>query len=123
MKIFDDKIPLLTQAIKYSTMRHDILSNNVANIDTPNYVSKDLSFKKELNASMQKASSLEPLAAQPKYTLNAKIVDNEIKFKEYKNTVDLDIEMSKISKNTILHNTLVQVLNQKFKIIKSVLNS
>ncbi len=123
MEIFDDKIPILSQAIKYSNKRHEILSHNIANLDTPNYKSKDLVFKKELNLSMEKLSASDPLSKQPEYNLSADlVVKQENKFPEIKNNIDVDMEMSKISKNTILNYTLVQLLNQKFRIIKSVFN-
>ncbi|MBI4650914.1 flagellar basal body rod protein FlgB [Candidatus Desantisbacteria bacterium] len=123
MEIFDGNVPLLTKAIKHTTLRHEILANNVANIETPDFKSKDVVFKKELNSSMEKILSNDPLSENPKYISKAFIVENENnKFKEFNSKMDIDVEMSKISKNTILNHTLVQLLNQKFRIIKSFLN-
>jgi len=56
--IFDQTaIPRLERALDLTAARHKLLTQNVANAETPGYVRKDIDFASELRASMGSASS------------------------------------------------------------------
>ncbi|MEI3610900.1 flagellar basal body rod protein FlgB [Pseudogracilibacillus sp. SO30301A] len=45
MKLFDQIISTLESVLNYSSARNKIISNNIANVDAPNYKSQDVVFK------------------------------------------------------------------------------
>jgi len=48
--LFDRTIQMLERSLDLSTFRHKVLSSNVANVETPQYAAKDISFQKGLGA-------------------------------------------------------------------------
>lgn len=64
--LFDaSTIPLLEKAAVFGERRHDVLTGNIANIDTPNYKSRDLpveAFQQALRAAVARRQS--PIAPQ-----------------------------------------------------------
>ena len=57
MNIFGSMISQLERGLDYSATKGKIISQNIANVDTPNYKAKNVSFK-EVFANVQ-ANSLE----------------------------------------------------------------
>ena len=45
MKLFDGPLTTLEHSLDVRARRHEVLSGNLANIDTPGYVAKDLDFE------------------------------------------------------------------------------
>ena len=45
MKVFDQTMNTLENSLNYSTTKNKTISNNIANIDTPNYKAQDVSFQ------------------------------------------------------------------------------
>src|SRR5699024_5120483 len=51
-------------ALDYGAKRNELISNNISNVDTPNYKAKDTSFKSALS---QAESQLEAKRTRPKH--------------------------------------------------------
>jgi flagellar basal-body rod protein FlgB len=50
MKLFDTTLARLERSLDVRLARHNVLSANVANVDTPGYASKDVDFKAAMAA-------------------------------------------------------------------------
>jgi flagellar basal-body rod protein FlgB len=50
MKIFDTTLARLEKSLDVRLARHNVLSANVANVDTPGYAAKDVDFKAAMAA-------------------------------------------------------------------------
>jgi flagellar basal-body rod protein FlgB len=50
MKIFDSTLARLEKSLDVRLARHNVLSANIANVDTPGYVAKDVDFKAAMAA-------------------------------------------------------------------------
>jgi len=103
--IEDRMFPVLDNLLTLTSKRQQILAGNVANIDTPGYRAKDLSFAAELDGS-----------------LDSRTIDVETKEKSNGNNVDLDREMTEITKNGLQYVTLVQYLNQRIKTLRAAIS-
>jgi flagellar basal-body rod protein FlgB len=53
MKIFDTTLARLEKSLDVRLARHNVLSADVANVDTPGYVAKDVDFKAAMAAASQ----------------------------------------------------------------------
>ena len=51
---FDKTMNLLSSMMDFRSQRHQLITSNIANIDTPGYTSKDLQFKGIIGEAMQK---------------------------------------------------------------------
>lgn len=85
--------------LTWTAKRQQAMAANVANLDTPNYRAKDYSFDKELNEVRM-------------YEVNTTV-------KPDGNSVDLEREMTEITKNGLQYLTLVQFINQKLRMLRS----
>jgi flagellar basal-body rod protein FlgB len=85
--------------LTWTTRRQQAMSANLANLDTPGYRAKDYTFDSELQ--------------------EARAYDLETPVKSDGNNVDLEREMTEITKNGLQYVTLVQFLNHKLKTLRS----
>ena len=121
-------VNVLKSAADASWLREEVLSNNIANVDTPNYKRQDVEFKTYLNSAIEQS-------AKPKATLTQKInnVDlSNIKTRTYTdnsalsyridgNNVDLSTENVELAAEQINYNALIDSMNNEFSRFKAVL--
>ncbi len=124
---FDAALGIHDDALLHRARRAEVLSNNIANADTPNYKARDIEFAHVLeNATklqvQQTTTSpkhntqlLEPdLAAEMMYRIpNQASVDG--------NTVELQQEMARYTENALDYQSSFQFLNKKFTGLKSAI--
>jgi len=104
--IEDRMFPVMDNLLTQTSKRQQVLAANVANLDTPGYRTKDVSFAAQLDGSLDTSS---------------RVVEVESKEKGNGNNVDLDRELTEITKNGLQYVTLVQYLNQKIKTLRSAI--
>ena len=126
MSLFSNTINVLERALDYSTLRQKTISNNIANIDTPNYKAQDVfPFKKYLNQELK--SGLTAKQTHEKHipfqssTKSLTITQKHVQYNESGNSVDMDYEMAKMADNQIYYNAMVERINGKFNTLKNVI--
>jgi len=121
--LFDKTSAGLAAATYYAGMRHKVIANNIANVDTPGYKALDISFGEQLGDFMRtrtrglNASSM----LSPTVTFTRDL--NSRRPRIDRNTVSIDQELAKLSQNAIYHNACLQLLKSKHRILKSALSS
>jgi flagellar basal-body rod protein FlgB len=104
----------------FRSQKHQLITSNIANIDTPEYTSKDLQFKGVIGEAMRKqltTTSKKHLSGQ---FVNAGIIDSD--FVDSEERVNVEKEMANLAENHLMYNLSVELLSRKFRSIKSVLN-
>jgi len=130
--------PLLAKAMDYRAARQDMIASNIANVDTPYYKPRDISFEDTLvekkneifqkdNSHQLKMATTDAKHLQPKeqsssskptlYFRDGHMARND------GNSVDLDVETTEMSKNSIMFNALVQADKKASMIFRSVLDA
>lgn len=121
-------VNILDKAADAANLRNELLTNNIANVSTPNYKRKDLDFEsvlqgelageKNLSKAVKKANqNLETLDAQV-YTDNA-----SLSYRLDGNNVDINTEEARLAENQIKYQALVDLMNQEFARYNTVLSS
>ena len=121
-------VNILDKAADAANLRNELLTNNIANVSTPNYKRKDLDFEsvlqgelageKNLSKAVKKANqNLETLDAQV-YTDNA-----TLSYRLDGNNVDINTEEARLAENQIKYQALVDLMNQEFARYNTVLSS
>ena len=121
-------VNILDKAADAANLRNELLTNNIANVSTPNYKRKDLDFEsvlqgelageKNLSKAVKKANqNLETLDAQV-YTDNA-----SLSYRLDGNNVDINTEEARLAENQIKYQALVDLMNQEFASYNTVLSS
>ncbi|MGD9174108.1 MAG: flagellar basal body rod protein FlgB [Desulfobacterales bacterium] len=129
--LFEGTISSLQKTLNRGSLRHRVLTSNIANIDTPNYkafevVMEDVRQKKDGHSGMLKLVRTGPLhltgRRQPTDGVKIKASDPPpVNLRADGNTVDLDRTMGKLAENTILYRTAAQLIRKKFQGLKNVI--
>ncbi|MFS0656029.1 flagellar basal body rod protein FlgB [Bacillus sp. 179-C3.3 HS] len=125
MNIFSGTISNLENAMSRANVKQKVISNNIANIDTPNYKSKNVTFRdmlSEANTTLSAKKTYQGHIEFSKTGSNYSVVSsNRTSYQENGNNVDIDQEMSELAKNQIQYNALVERMSSKFNSLKTVL--
>ncbi|HLH32496.1 MAG TPA: flagellar basal body rod protein FlgB [Terriglobia bacterium] len=116
----DRLFPELENLLSWTSKRQQALAANVANLDTPGYRAKDYSFEEQLASLTMSATSGNHIAPMADAS-TAQMYEVGTKEKPNGNTVDIERELTEITKNGLQYITLVQYLNQKIRTLRSAI--
>lgn len=121
-------INILDKAADASNLRNELISNNIANVDTPGYKRKDINFESILQAELSGEKSLYQAvksANEELSTLDPQVyTDNaSLSYRLDGNNVDIASEEAYLAENQIKYQALVDLMSQEFSRYKSVLSS
>lgn len=122
-------VNVLNKAAEASWTRNEILANNLANVDTPDYKRKDLNFESLLSEAMGDVSvhtkNLDKKVANLQVSNLKPRVFTEFSTLSYRydgNNVDIDVENAYLADNQIKYYTLLDSMTHEFNRLKMVLN-
>ena len=125
------QVSVLEKALGAASLRHKVISNNIANVNTPKFKKSEVSFEDQLELAM---SADKPAIARtharhlPIKSPGITNVEPAIhtitatSFRSDGNNVDIDSEMAGLAKNSIYYDAVAQQINKYFAGIKSVIN-
>lgn len=127
MKLFSGTISTLEHGLNYSSVKQKVISQNIANVDTPNYKAMNVSFKDVLENELHI-----PIAAirtnkrhfdfKSSISSGSKLISrNSVQYNQNGNSVDLDKEMADLATNQIYYNAMIERINGKFSTLQSVI--
>ncbi len=122
-------VNVLGKAADGAWLRNEAISNNIANVDTPNYKRQDVSFENELKHALKasKYVSLDDKVNQLNRSSLSRIEPrtytdhSNFSYRLDGNNVDIDTENVELASNQIKYNALIQSINQEFTNLKSVM--
>ncbi|COC45772.1 flagellar basal body rod protein FlgB [Bacillus sp. PW192] len=125
MDLFSGTIQNLENALGRADIKQKVLTNNIANIDTPNYKAEKVSFRNLLD---QETSNLEAVKTDYRhvdftgsgddYSI---VSSSDTSYQQNGNNVDIDKEMTDLAENQINYQALVERMSGKFNSLKTVL--
>ncbi|MFC4768779.1 flagellar basal body rod protein FlgB [Effusibacillus consociatus] len=133
MNAFTTKtMQILERSLDASSLRHKVLANNIANVDTPNFKRSDVSFDSALQAYLNESPAALPgMVTHPRHIpigiqslsqIQPEIVVEESTIVNNNgNNVDIDSEMTQLAVNQIKYNALIQQLNGHFAKLRSAI--
>ena len=114
-------------------LRNEVLSHNIANIDTPTYMRKDVDFEKYLRNALN--SGLDDLIVNRRHnfrfgnktdigSVRAKVTEdyNTMAMRIDGNNVDVDAEMAQMAINSLRYNTVIQNVNNNFSRLRTAVS-
>lgn len=123
MSIFDRTMQTVESSLNYASAKNQAIANNIANVDTPNYRSKDVVFKNVLQQTI-KARKTNPahLPFGSEHHDDYRVVHKQGTIYNHNgNKVDIDKEMANLAKNQLYYQSLVDRLNGKFNDLQTVI--
>lgn len=121
-------INVLDKAADAANKRNEMITNNIANVDTPHYKRKDVSFQNYLEQALISDQSLDKRMEE----INKHLGDfggltytdtSVLSYRLDGNNVDIDTENVRLAENQIRYNALVEQIGQEFARYKTVLTN
>lgn len=129
---------LMSKALDYRAARQDLIAGNIANEDTPFYRPRDISFAGKLQAEAKKifnepqVATLELAQTNGSHFKSAHASNNDQPELFYRdghlarndgNSVDLDVETTEMTKNSMMFQGLTAALKKEAAIFKAVIQA
>jgi flagellar basal-body rod protein FlgB len=119
-------IDVLDKGADAAWTRDQVISNNIANVDTPNYKRKDVAFNAYLQEALVGSGTLDGRISKictKLEEINCSVyTDNvNLSYRTDGNNVDISTENVYLAENQIRYNALVDSMNQEFSRIKTAL--
>lgn len=102
-------------ALNSLSLRQQVLANNVANAQTPGFVSQDVSFQDQLTGILNGAQSATPLETGA--VVNAPDISTRVDG----NTVSMESEMGRMNETNITYDALTQLTADRLGILKTAI--
>jgi flagellar basal-body rod protein FlgB len=130
--LFDNStIPYLSETVQFAQTRHNILAGNVANLDTPGYKTRDLSvesFQELLGEAIQARHERQESLTSP--LLDGQPLDPLQEVRPAMNSilrhddvnVGLEQQVLEISKNNMMHNMAISIMNHQFQLMQAMIS-
>ncbi len=115
-----DYVNVLDKAADAAWLRNEAINNNIANVSTPEYKRKDVSFEAELQQALRgsrylstdkKVSNLRVSEVTPRVYTDAE----GFSYRLDGNNVDIETENVLLAKNQIKYNGLMGSISQEFQ--------
>ncbi len=126
---FENALGGREQAMRLRADRANVLSSNLANIDTPNYKARDIDFYSELKARMSEGSSTRIMSTHANH-IDVSPTSSSALEKKYRvpsqpsidgNSVEEHVEHAEFMKNSLDFQVAFTLLNGSFKGISKAL--
>jgi len=121
-----DYINALGTSLDAAATRNDIINHNIANVNTPNYKRKDIRFETELKHAFARAGEDTVDARVKNLDLDALEPEiytdyEELSYRYDGNNVSIQNELGILAKNQTKYNGMMELLNQNFSQLMSVM--
>ncbi len=117
----------LKTALNGLSLRSQMISRNISNVDTPGYQAQNVSFEQTVQQAMKKEVN------QTLSTTNVSHIQPEEVFSGFirqdrpggtdradGNDVDIDTELTQMGETAMKYQALTQLINKKFNMIKTI---
>ncbi|CNG45815.1 flagellar basal body rod protein FlgB [Yersinia massiliensis] len=130
----DNELRFQQGALQLLSQRQDILASNIANVDTPGYLARDIDFSQQLkdavenNIKTRGDVSLTLTSGKHIPAIAPSINNDQLLYRipdqpsADGNTVDMDRERVNFADNTIKYQTSLTILSSQLKNMMSVIN-
>lgn len=119
-----DSMKILEGIVRAAGARHGVLASNIANADTPGYRAKDIKFEHALDAAIElEVTSAGHMKAGDGTGQAGRVEVVDSRPWADGNSVELDLEVAKMTENAMLFQAGVSMLSTKIKMFKNALRT
>jgi flagellar basal-body rod protein FlgB len=120
MRLFDRTLETLSASLDARLLRQNVLSSNIANIDTPGFQPKELDFAREMKDARAEIAN-DHRGALPDALRRPAIIDGEQGSPGPDgNTVDLDRTLTSLAENALQYGAATRAAGKKLAILRYV---
>lgn len=125
--LFDPASQVTELALNGLARRQDLISRNLANVDTPGYLAQTVSFEDALNATQHRLASVQLVTTDAQHLTPAqegaltRLVNRQGgSVRADGNNVDPDVELSDLAETGIRFQSLTRLISMKFSLLKTI---
>lgn len=125
---YGKRMDMMERSINANVKRREVIADNIANADTPGFKRSDVTFESQLQRAVEseKQEEFPALLTDPRHmsfneaidyrTVKPKVqVEYDSNYRNDKNNVDIDKEMTDATKNAMQYNMLVEVYSRHLR--------
>jgi flagellar basal-body rod protein FlgB len=122
-------VPDFQKYLDLSSLRHKLISGNVANVSTPGYRARDIDFKAEFAKATAQTNHLAGTVTNENHIPLGQHKDRAPKIDEQKiqgddmNSVNIDREASNMAQNELIYTVGARLLQRKFDGLRKAITS
>lgn len=116
MGLFDVTDLVIQQSLAGASLRQQLLTNNLANADTPGFKASDVDFESSLQAAL---SSSNPTAALENVSFTPETSTGSVQADG--NNVDLNQQMAELTQNAVQYETLTELEKTRMQALQSAI--
>ena len=118
-------LPALEHSLNFAQRRHDLLAGNLANMDTPDYKSRDLSVKNFHEAlSDSIAAGADPASVSPttrdEIAYGPRDAMEQVVFHDGSD-VSMEHQVTELAKNQHLHSLAITTMRSQFALLRAAI--
>jgi flagellar basal-body rod protein FlgB len=137
MPIFGKTMGYLEQAMTAANLRHQVIADNIANVNVPGFQAHEVQFEEQLRAAMAGAQSgaddLSGITVHPLHIpinqpgqaapvqVQPQVVQSNGIYRQDGNTVDMEAEQAKLAANQLWYQALVRSVNDEFARLRTAI--
>ncbi|MCD4828100.1 MAG: flagellar basal body rod protein FlgB [Candidatus Cloacimonetes bacterium] len=123
-------VPELERALDVQSARHRVHANNIANVNTPCYRAREVSFETEYRRHLDRHPKPSALTHEDHIPLGRRPLDRmrpEITFADSRrndsglNNVDIDHEMAELAKSNMRYEMDIALIKKRFKLLRNAI--
>jgi len=125
--IFDSNIQLLDQALSLRIRKHEAISANIANAETPGYARLRMDFEDAMAAAAGRSDDTQAVTHPGHMQAGAGQAEGLVYRQQDPNVIGdgnnvvMEQEMMDLAENQIRYEAAIQMLNKKFSMLKFVI--
>jgi flagellar basal-body rod protein FlgB len=124
----DSALNTASKAMDGLSYRRNVISQNVANVDTPGYHALEMNFESELQRSMSSSPKLNMTLSNSKHQLSKDDASGPYQAKLRSggteradgNNVDIDTELMQMTETGIRYSALTTAVSKKLSLLKNI---
>ncbi len=127
-RIFNETFRMISNSLDISARRNNIISGNIANMDTIGYKPRDIDFKKTLKQLMADKKNGEMTVTDKKHFSGEDNTSSSIQSMisrdvdlEHLDSVNIDTEMAHLVENNIKYSETTEMLLRKMSILRNAI--
>ncbi|WP_372682828.1 flagellar basal body rod protein FlgB [Desulfosarcina sp.] len=132
VNLFGGAMSTLSRSLDLRARNHELIINNVANADTPNFKPFSMNVEEALQSESSTATAAQLTRTDGQHLPGAPVpddpsamagpsADDPLLFRGDRNGVDIDHEMTALAKNSLLYKASGQIVAAKFSGLKNAI--
>lgn len=121
--IQDTCLNALEKALCGVALRHQVIANNIANIETPGYTPRQVSFERALRAAIQRDNSSPVPRLAPTCVQNVTPrIHRQPNIPNQRTNVTLEDQLARLAEASLHYNAIAKVTSRKLTMLRLAIN-